>query len=152
MYPPVLGCFELLASNSVAKHGPACTCHALLSMPNITEVLDRIFTVSDRKGRALAWNLISFCPQSCHLLLQLIPTNSPPAHAFMSIFQTALLHTLEQQDKEKKEKKRLRLSRQLIRSQESYRAAQVLLTLQHLAGLVCPLGMHPSVRIHALPR
>ena len=70
----------------------------------------------------------------------------------MSIFQTALLHTLEQQDKEKKEKKRLRLSRQLIRSQESYRAAQVLLTLQHLAGLVCPLGMHPSVRIHALPR
>jgi len=86
---PVLDCFALVTTNSLAKHGPACTCHALPSKSNITEVPDRIAPVSDRKGRALAWNLISFCPQSCHLLLQLIPANSPPAHVTMSVFPTA---------------------------------------------------------------
>ena len=90
-----MGCFELVTFNSLAKHGPACTCHALLSIPNITEVPNRIITVSDSQGRALAWHLISFYPQSCHFLLQLIPANSPPAHVSMSVFPTAFFRALQ---------------------------------------------------------
>ncbi len=79
------------AWQSMAQHARAMFCFECQTSQRYQTGLP----VSDRKGRALAWNLISFCPQSCHLLLQLIPANSPPARDSMSIFQTALLHTLQ---------------------------------------------------------
>jgi hypothetical protein len=73
---PVMGCFNLITSNSMAQHAPAMLCCQC----------QRSQKHQIAMGRALAWNLISFCPQSCHLLLQLIPANSTPAHVSMFLF------------------------------------------------------------------